>query len=215
MAMRTALAIIFGVLIADQSLKYWIKTNMMLGQDIQIFDWFILHFTENMGMAFGMEFGGEWGKLLLTVFRIVMVGGIIWYLLGLIKQNVKTGMIIAMSLVLAGAIGNIIDSVFYGVIFNDSYGQLATLFPEEGGYGKLLHGRVVDMLYFPLIEGHFPSWFPFWANEHFLFFRPVFNIADSAISCGVALIFIFNKDFFPKEEKIEAEPAAETGPTVE
>ena len=109
--MRTALAIIFGVLIADQSLKYWIKTNMMLGQDIQIFDWFILHFTENMGMAFGMEFGGEWGKLLLTAFRIVMVGGIIWYLLGLIKQNVKTGMIIAMSLVLAGAIGNIIDSV--------------------------------------------------------------------------------------------------------
>lgn len=215
MAMRTALAIIFGVLIADQSLKYWIKTNMMLGQDIQIFDWFILHFTENMGMAFGMEFGGEWGKLLLTVFRIVMVGGIIWYLLGLIRQNVKTGMIIAMSLVLAGAIGNIIDSVFYGVIFNDSYGQLATLFPEEGGYGKLLHGRVVDMLYFPLIEGHFPSWFPFWANEHFLFFRPVFNIADSAISCGVALIFIFNKDFFPKEEKIEVEPAAETGPTVE
>lgn len=201
MAMRTALAIIFGVLIADQSLKYWIKTHMMLGQDIQIFDWFILHFTENMGMAFGMEFGGEWGKLLLTVFRIVMVGGIIWYLLGLIKQNVKTGMIIAMSLILAGAIGNIIDSVFYGVIFNDSYGQLATLFPEEGGYGKLLHGRVVDMLYFPLIEGHFPSWFPFWANEHFLFFRPVFNIADSAISCGVALIFIFNKDFFPKEEK--------------
>lgn len=210
MAMRTALAIIFGVLIADQSLKYWIKTNMMLGQDIQIFDWFILHFTENMGMAFGMEFGGEWGKLLLTVFRIVMVGGIIWYLLGLIKQNVKTGMIIAMSLVLAGAIGNIIDSVFYGVIFNDSYGQLATLFPEEGGYGKLLHGRVVDMLYFPLVEGHFPSWFPLWANEHFLFFRPVFNIADSAISCGVALIFIFNKDFFPKEETKEVSETSES-----
>jgi signal peptidase II len=199
--MRTALSIVFGVLVADQSLKYWIKTNMMLGQDIQIFDWFILHFTENVGMAFGMEFGGEWGKLLLTVFRIVMVGGIIWYLLGLIKQNVKTGMIVAMSLVLAGAIGNIIDSVFYGVIFNDSYGQLATLFPDEGGYGTLLHGRVVDMLYFPLIEGHFPRWFPFWANDHFLFFRPVFNVSDAAISTGVGLIFLFNKDFFPKDKE--------------
>lgn len=197
--MRTALIIVFGVLIVDQASKFWIKTNMMLGQDIEVFDWFIIHFTENIGMAFGMAFGGEWGKLFLTLFRIVMVFGIIYYLMRLIRQKRKTGMIVAISLVLAGAIGNIIDSVLYGVIFNDSYGQLATLFPPEGGYSKLFHGRVVDMLYFPLIEGNFPSWFPIWANDHFLFFRPVFNIADAAISIGIALVFLYHKDFFPKE----------------
>jgi len=204
--MKTAVSIIFGVLVVDQISKVWIKTNMMLGQDIEIFDWFIIHFTENMGMAFGMTFGGEWGKLFLTLFRIAMVVGIVYYLMGLIAQKKKTGMVVAISLVLAGAIGNIIDSVLYGVIFNDSYGQLATLFPAEGGYSKIFHGRVVDMLYFPLIDGHFPSWFPVWSNEHFLFFRPVFNIADSAISVGIGLVFIYHKDFFPSEEveKVEA-----------
>ncbi|MFT5279150.1 MAG: signal peptidase II [Bacteroidia bacterium] len=176
---------------------------MMLGQDIEIFDWFIIHFTENIGMAFGMSFGGEWGKLFLTLFRITMVFGIIWYLLNLIKEKKKTGMVVAISFVLAGAVGNIIDSVLYGVIFNDSYGQLATLFPEEGGYSKVFHGRVVDMLYFPLIDGHFPSWFPIWANEHFLFFRPVFNIADSAICVGIGLVFVYHKDFFPNEKPVE------------
>ena len=182
---------------------------MMLGQDIVITDWFILHFTENIGMAFGMSFGGEWGKLFLTLFRIIMVFAIVWYLLGLVKQKKKTGMIVAIALVLAGAIGNIIDSVFYGVIFNDSYGQLATLFPAEGGYSKLFHGRVVDMLYFPLIEGHFSSWFPIWANDHFLFFRPVFNIADSAISVGIGLVFLYHKDFFPDEKPQEEAPSQE------
>ncbi len=182
---------------------------MMLGQDIEIFDWFILHFTENVGMAFGLSFGGEWGKLFLTLFRILMVFGIIWYLYSLIRDKKKTGMVAAISLVLAGAVGNIIDSVFYGVIFNDSYGQLATLFPEGGGYAKLFHGWVVDMLYFPLIDGHFPSWFPIWANDHFLFFRPVFNIADAAISVGIGLVFVYHKDFFPDEKQTKVASAQE------
>lgn len=195
--MKKALFIVFGVLFLDQVLKIWIKTHMMLGQEFHIFgDWFIIHFTENNGMAFGMEFAGQYGKLLLTLFRIVAIGGIIWYLYSLIKDRVKTGLVIAISLILSGAIGNLLDCLFYGVIFNDSYFQLATLFPAGGGYSKFLHGSVVDMLYFPILHGTFPSWFPFWSGEEFEFFRPVFNIADTSISVGVCMLLVFQKRYF-------------------
>ena len=197
--MKKALAIIFSVLIVDQALKVWVKTTMILGQEHHIADWFILHFTENVGMAFGMELGGDYGKLALSIFRILAVTAIGYYLFKVTRDGAGNVVIIALSLVFAGALGNIIDSAFYGLIFTESYGQVATAFPEEGGYADLLRGRVVDMLYFPLIEGHFPSWFPIWGSEHFLFFRPVFNIADSAITVGMAIVILFQKQFLGQE----------------
>lgn len=194
--MKKALAIVFAVLLADQGLKFWVKTHMMLGQEFEIFPWFIIHFTENMGMAFGMELGGDWGKLALSLFRMLAAVGLAYYLHIMVKKRASNGAIVAISLVFAGAVGNIIDGAIYGMLFSESYGQVATLFPADGGYAPFLYGRVVDMFYFPLVEGHFPSWFPMWANEHFLFFRPVFNIADAAITCGMALIIILQKEFF-------------------
>lgn len=206
MALKKALVIITLVLIADQALKFWIKTHMFLGQEYHIAgDWFIIHFTENNGMAFGLEFGGSFGKLFLSVFRIALVTGIGWYLWHLIRIRSTTGSIICFSLIFAGAIGNIIDSAFYGLIFSDSMEGIATLFPAGGGYAGFLHGRVVDMLYFPLFSGHFPSWLPIWGGEYFSFFRPVFNIADSSISVGVMLLLIFQKKFFPQHHKTNAE----------
>ena len=194
--MKKALAIVFAVLLADQGLKFWVKTHMMLGQEFEIFPWFIIHFTENMGMAFGMELGGDWGKLALSLFRMLAAVGLAYYLHIMVKKRASNGAIVAISLVFAGAVGNIIDGAIYGMLFSESYGQVATLFPTDGGYAPFLYGRVVDMFYFPLVEGHFPSWFPMLANEHFLFFRPVFNIADAAITCGMALIIILQKEFF-------------------
>ena len=193
--MKKALAIIFAVLAIDQISKVWVKTTMTLGQEHHIADWFILHFTENVGMAFGMEFGGEMGKLALSIFRIIAVMAIGWYLFSIIKKGAENIVIIAISLVFAGALGNIIDSTFYGIIFNDSYGHVANLFPEEGGYSSLLHGRVVDMFYFPLIEGVFPEWLPIWGGNRFLFFNAIFNVADSAITIGMALVILFQKKF--------------------
>lgn len=182
------LLLIFFVLLADQSLKTWIKTNMFLGQEFKILgNWFIVHFTENNGMAFGLEFGGEFGKLALSLFRILAVGGIGYGLHHLIQKKYHRGLILNVALIFAGALGNIIDSVFYGLIYK---------------YESLFHGRVVDMLYFPIIKGTFPSWFPIWANEPFEFFRPVFNLADAAISIGVISILIFQKKYF-KEEKTD------------
>jgi len=177
------------VLIIDQLLKVWIKTGLMLGQEIQILDWFILHFTENKGMAFGMEFGGTIGKYMLSIFRIVAIVaiGIYWYKLA--KTDIKKGIIYSISLILAGAIGNMIDSAFYGMIFSDSYGQIATVF--QGGYSSFLQGNVVDMFYFPLVNGHFPDWFPVVGGNHFIFFRPVFNIADASIFTGTTIILLF------------------------
>lgn len=190
------LVIIFLVLFVDQVVKIWIKTTMYLGQEFPVLgNWFYIHFTENPGMAFGMEFGGEFGKLALSLFRIVAVSGIAYVLFTLPKTTPK-GLKICGSLILAGAIGNIIDSVFYGVIFSDSFNQLATFMPEGGGYEKLLYGRVVDMFWFPLMDGTFPNWLPFWGGEDFMFFRPVFNVADAAISVGIGAVFIFQKRYF-------------------
>ncbi len=208
---KQSLLIIFLVLLADQALKFWIKTHMYLGQEIPIAgSWFIIHFVENPGMAFGMEFGGNYGKLLLSIFRIGAVIAIGYYLFSIIRQNTNTLMVIALSLIFAGAIGNIIDSIFYGVLFSSSEFQLAQFMPKEGGYGTLLHGRVVDMFYFPILRGHFPSWFPLYGGEEFEFFRPVFNLADSSISIGVAFFILFQKKIFKNNSEnntADANPA--------
>jgi len=184
--------IILIVLTIDQASKIYIKSNWILGQEFRVADWFIIHFTENNGMAYGIELGGNWGKLVLSLFRIIAISAIGIYLYRIAKMSDKPfGYIISVALVFAGAMGNIIDSAFYGLMFTESYYQVAQFLPEAGGYAGFLHGKVVDMLYFPLIEGHFPEWFPIWANDHFIFFRPVFNIADSAISVGISLVVLF------------------------
>lgn len=166
---------------------------MYLGQEYEILDWFYIHFTENNGMAFGMEFGGDWGKLALSLFRIVFVGFIASYLLKLIRKNADNILITSFSLILAGAIGNILDGAFYGVLFSESYHQLASFLPEGGGYAPLFFGRVVDMFYFPIFKGYLPEWLPFWGGDYFVFFRPVFNIADAAITVGVGIMLLFQK----------------------
>jgi signal peptidase II len=172
---------------------------MYLGQEYHIFDnWFIIHFTENNGMAFGMQFGGETGKIFLSIFRIIVVGVIGWYLYSLIKDKAHSGFINTISLIFAGALGNIIDCVFYGKIFSDSLFQVATFLPKQCGYSSLLQGKVVDMLYFPLIDTYLPDWLPVFGSRHFIFFRPVFNIADASITIGVILLILFQKKFFNK-----------------
>jgi signal peptidase II len=192
-----SILLIILILILDQTLKIWIKTHMVLGQEYKVLgDWFIIHFTENNGMAFGMEFWGKNGKIFLTLFRIIAVVGIGWYLRTLIKQEAPKMVVISIALIMAGAIGNILDSVFYGIIFDESFYQVANFMPKDGGYASLLQGRVVDMFYFPILKGHYPGWFPFNANQQFIFFRPVFNLADSAITTGVAYILLFERSFF-------------------
>jgi signal peptidase II len=189
---KLAILIVLLVLVADQCLKIWIKTHMMIGEEIHVSgNWFIIHFTENNGMAFGIEFFGKFGKYLLSIFRIVAVILIAFYISKLAKREVPTGFVVAVSLIMAGAFGNIFDSAFYGIIFNHSYNQVATLFPSNGGYASFLQGRVVDMFYFPVIEGHWPSWSPINPSEEFVFFRPIFNLADSAITTGMAMVLIF------------------------
>jgi len=183
------------VIILDQILKIWVKTNMVLGQEFRIFDWFIIHFTENNGMAFGMEFGGYTGKVILTLLRIIVVSIGIKYIYDL-RKNFSQITLVSLALILGGAIGNIIDSSFYGLIFNESYNNVASFMPELGGYAPFLHGKVVDMFYFPLINSHFPNWIPFLGGDHYIFFRPVFNIADAGISIGIFLILIFSRKEF-------------------
>ncbi len=208
----------------DQISKIYIKTHFVLSEEIKVLglDWFRIHFLENNGMAWGKEFGGRSGKLFLTIFRLVAISGIGYWLYGAIKNNSHKILIVAISFIFAGALGNIIDSIFYGIFFNDSYRQVATFLPPEGGYDSLFHGKVVDMLYFPIVDTMLPDWLPsmsfnipdwlpiiggnnysFFENRHFTFFDPVFNVADSAISTGVAMLIIFNKKVFPhnKEEK--------------
>lgn len=198
-------SIIFLILVADQVFKIWVKSHMYLGESIPVFsDWFYLHFTENEGMAFGLQLGGNTGKLILSIFRILAVIVLIGWLVKLAgKPRFDRWFAACLALIIAGALGNIIDSGFYGLIFSSShFHQVATLFPAEGGYTGFLHGKVVDMLYFPLIEGHYPTWFPWVGGEEFIFFRPVFNLADSSITIGVALLIIFQKRFFGRQGNI-------------
>lgn len=209
-----SILIVVLVLLVDQVLKIRIKTTMTLGQEFSVIgDWFLIHFVENNGMAFGFEFGGDYGKIFLSLFRVVAVFGIGWYILKLVKKDLPMGFIACVALIFAGAIGNIIDSAFYGLIFNDSYGQVSTLFPEGGGYATFLHGRVVDMFYFPLFSGVYPDWIPFAGGSEFQFFRPVFNVADSSISIGIFSIILFYRKQFNKfdlhEPEVQAEVQAE------
>ena len=178
-----------------------------MGESHTVFaNWFFIHFTENEGMAYGMKLGGSSGKLFLSLFRILAVILIGWWLYRVTSSKGSMGLIICISLIMAGAIGNIIDSAFYGLIFNDStYMQVAQIFPQDGGYASFLHGKVVDMLYFPIIETHYPSWVPYFGGEDFTFFRPVFNIADSSITTGVFMLIIFQKKFFAKKEETHSD----------
>jgi signal peptidase II len=196
--LKKAAFIILAILLLDQVTKIWVKTNMYLGQEYEIFSWFIIHFTENRGMAFGMELGGTWGKLLLSIFRIGAIGALGWWLVSLVKKKAPAVAIISISMIFAGALGNLIDSAFYGLLFSDSWGRPAAFLPEGGGYAPFLQGSVVDMIYLPMIEGTLPSWLPFWGGEPFIFFRPIFNIADSAISVGVVMLLLFQKKAFPE-----------------
>ena len=204
-----ALGVILLVIILDQALKIWIKTHFYLGEEYVITSWFRLYFIENNGMAFGMELGS---KLFLSVFRIFLAIGLIWYLWKLrTNTTVKTGYVVCVALITAGAIGNIIDCMLYGLIFNNPIPpQVATLFPPEGGYATLFHGRVVDMLYFPLFSFTWPQWMPWVGGEHFLFFQPVFNLADAAISVGIILVLLFYTRFLAEPTLKAPEADSET-----
>ena len=187
--------IVFILLLIDQVVKIWIKTHMTIGESIPVFgNWFQIYFIENNGMAFGMQFGGTVGKFLLTALRLVLIGVIIYYLRRLVKEGASRAFLTGISLILVGAIGNVIDSMFYGLIFSEStFTQFATIFPEGGGYAPFMFGKVVDMLYFPMIDIVLPDWVPFRGGEQFIFFRPIFNIADSCITIGVFFLLLFRR----------------------
>lgn len=198
MSLRKAYILIFIILLVDQVSKIYIKTHFILGEEVSVLGWFKILFIENEGMAWGTEIPGAYGKLFLTIFRLIAVTAIGYWLWDSVKKNSSNYLIVAIALILAGAFGNIIDSVFYGIIFDDSHGHIATLFSDLP-YGKVLHGKVVDMFYFPIFEGNFPTWLPFWGGNNFKFFNAIFNIADMAISIGVGILIVFNKKAFHKE----------------
>ena len=207
MKLRSAFSIVALVIIVDQALKFWIKTSYPYGKVMELAGqkWAQLYFIENPGMAWGMELGGDWGKMLLTLFRLAAVTFGTWYLVRIVKQNYSKGFIFCAALIYAGALGNLIDSMFYGMIFEESsYGHIAKAFPAGGGYGGFLHGKVVDMFYFPMVKSTFPSWFPFVGGKDYEFFSPIFNIADASISVGVITLLIFQKRFLHKHEPSSA-----------
>lgn len=194
MTLKKSLLIVFLLLVIDQASKVWIKLSMELGDSFIIFDdWAQIYFIENPGMAFGFIFGGDAGKLVLSIFRLIAIAGLIWYLSTITKKQYAKIAIFSITLVLAGAIGNMIDSAFYGVLFSGSHHQVAEFLPEGGGYERFMFGSVVDMFYFPMFEGNYPSWL--FGGKEFIFFSPVFNVADSLIFIGVVLIIIFRKKF--------------------
>jgi signal peptidase II len=215
MKLRSSILIIGIIIIADQALKIWIKTNYHLGpvKDVLGLHWFKLYFIENPGMAWGWELGGDWGKMLLTLFRLAAVIFGSWYLGRIVKQNYSTGFIICASLIYAGALGNLIDSMFYGLIFEDSsYTHISKIFPAHG-YAGFLHGKVVDMLYFPMIDSTFPNWLPFIGGKQFEFFSPIFNIADASISVGVLTLLVFQRRLVHREYTNEPAAITSTGMT--
>jgi signal peptidase II len=215
-----AIGLILLVLLIDQTVKIWVKLHMKIGDSFNFFgkghDWFQIYFTENPGMAFGLELGGDYGKLALSLFRIVAVGFITYYLYILCKQKKSLGLVASIALIWAGAVGNILDSIFYGLIFSGSLHQVATVTAFGEGYASFLHGKVVDMLHFPLIEGHYPRWFPFVGGQGFKFFEPIFNIADTSISVGVGMVIVFYRRFFsepklsPPSSDLKTEATDET-----
>jgi len=214
MKSRNLIIIIALIVIADQALKIYIKTTFQLNDSQPVLgNWFQLYFVENPGMAYGLKFGGNWGKVALTIFRLIAVGFGTWYLGSIIKKGYGKGFVICAGLVYAGAVGNLIDSCFYGMIFDKGmlfdaqlkqyvdYSGLAIF--SKDGYAAFLHGNVVDMLHFPLIESNFPSWFPIWGGERFTFFSPIFNIADASITTGVLSILVFQRRFFGHQKESE------------
>ncbi len=207
MRAKHVIVIILLVLAIDQIFKFYIKTNFYLGEDHKILgDWFHLHFVENEGMAWGWKLGesGSWGKIALTVFRLAAVGFGVYFLRDILRKQMHAGFIICVALIFAGAVGNLIDSLFYGLVFEASdplARNVAAFLPESGGYAGLFHGKVVDMLYFPIIRTTYPDWMPWVGGEPFEFFSPVFNIADASISIGLIIILLFQKRFFTKEHE--------------
>ncbi len=197
-----SILLILVILLIDQTIKIIIKTHMTIGEEIHVFgDWFRIHFLENNGMAFGMEMGGKPGKIFLSLFRLAAIVAIGWYLSFLLKKKAPLGLVLCVSAIMAGAIGNLIDSAFYGILFNESnFFTVASAFPDGGGYAGFLQGKVVDMLYFPILDTTWPSWSPIRAGQELVFFRPVFNLADSSIFLGVITILIFNKKFLVEDK---------------